>query len=336
MRVEPHFKEIKEKIDIEIKNCRLSILIALGWFTDKDLWDSIIAKCKEGANVEVLISDKKENSQYGLDKKWKELSNYGGKVFVRTKDNNAMMHNKFCIIDFKTVIIGSYNWSRIASADDGHDENIVIIENEQELINKYSEEFIRLKNQSTFQFEGDIKKFKEEYINVISENRLKINAAIEEETQLIKNREGVTKSVIIPYHRYQEIQVNLKTFDSELKGRIEPPDWLEEKLADLMVKDQFLLDEIQEKIGCQKIKNVEVRIKDCCIKDFDDLFNNFSDFVQQKEFGFHISCWLICSYSVINKFEQDETNSEDITCDFDLSIDFENESINLNSSIDFY
>ena len=52
-----------------------------------------------------------------------------------------MVHHKFCIIDIKLVIHGSYNWTGSATYNN---EAITIAEN-RELAEKFSSEFIKLK-----------------------------------------------------------------------------------------------------------------------------------------------------------------------------------------------
>lgn len=52
------------------------------------------------------------------------------------------MHNKFCIIDQKVLINGSYNWTYFA--EEKNRENILIIENESEVVNSFFDEFQRL------------------------------------------------------------------------------------------------------------------------------------------------------------------------------------------------
>lgn len=52
------------------------------------------------------------------------------------------MHNKFCIIDFNTLITGSFNWTYNAQ---NHFENILIIRNDYEVIKGYLHEFFDLK-----------------------------------------------------------------------------------------------------------------------------------------------------------------------------------------------
>lgn len=54
------------------------------------------------------------------------------------------MHNMFCVIDNKTLINGSYNWTYYA--EDRNRENILLIKDEKETIDAFISEFERLKS----------------------------------------------------------------------------------------------------------------------------------------------------------------------------------------------
>lgn len=54
------------------------------------------------------------------------------------------MHNKFCIIDLETVLHGSYNWTNKAQ----YNYETIIIEKDCIFAEKFSEEFIRLKQKA--------------------------------------------------------------------------------------------------------------------------------------------------------------------------------------------
>jgi phosphatidylserine/phosphatidylglycerophosphate/cardiolipin synthase-like enzyme len=61
--------------------------------------------------------------------------------YEKSKLHENLMHNKFCIIDLKTVIHGSYNWTNRARFND---ETIEVV-NSREVAEKFSDEFIKLK-----------------------------------------------------------------------------------------------------------------------------------------------------------------------------------------------
>ena len=53
------------------------------------------------------------------------------------------MHHKFAVIDAKTLVTGSYNWTRSAST--GNFENLVLL-SEDPIVAQFTEEFERLWN----------------------------------------------------------------------------------------------------------------------------------------------------------------------------------------------
>jgi phosphatidylserine/phosphatidylglycerophosphate/cardiolipin synthase-like enzyme len=57
---------------------------------------------------------------------------------VRTDGNPRTFHHKVFIIDDETVVLGSFNFS--AGADEGNDENVLIVTN-AEIAARYNAEF---------------------------------------------------------------------------------------------------------------------------------------------------------------------------------------------------
>lgn len=87
---------------------------------------------KRGIKVNILFFDDKINNY----KLFETLYKNGGKI----KKTTSMMHNKFCLIDEKIVINGSYNWTKKSKHNN---ENIQIIQS-QELYSKFYSEFLKL------------------------------------------------------------------------------------------------------------------------------------------------------------------------------------------------
>lgn len=52
------------------------------------------------------------------------------------------MHNKFCVIDGKTVINGSYNWTYSATSNE---ENVNVVTDNKEFAEKFVLQFFKLK-----------------------------------------------------------------------------------------------------------------------------------------------------------------------------------------------
>ncbi|MEO8148609.1 MAG: phospholipase D-like domain-containing protein [Bacteroidia bacterium] len=133
---EGYFENIKEEILLEIKHAKKHIYIAVAWFTDRDFFNSLSNK---SVPIEILVTDDAINSEVGI-LSWKHPSQI--KVFTVTE---RLMHHKFCVIDNKTVITGSFNWTKKASIE--NDENITIIKGDFELARTYVDEFLSLTKQ---------------------------------------------------------------------------------------------------------------------------------------------------------------------------------------------
>jgi hypothetical protein len=137
--IKTYFDCIRKQIRKEISKSEKEILIAVYWFTNQELFDVLIKKLKEGIKIELIIhNDFINNRESGLP--FQQFIDNGGKFYF--SDGNNPMHNKFCIIDKKVLINGSYNWTYFA--EEKNRENILVIENEIEVINSFHNEFQRL------------------------------------------------------------------------------------------------------------------------------------------------------------------------------------------------
>jgi phosphatidylserine/phosphatidylglycerophosphate/cardiolipin synthase-like enzyme len=66
------------------------------------------------------------------------LANKKASIYKVGNGDTELMHNKFCVIDYNTVITGSYNWSYKA---ENNFENIIIHSQDYELANQFVNEF---------------------------------------------------------------------------------------------------------------------------------------------------------------------------------------------------
>jgi phosphatidylserine/phosphatidylglycerophosphate/cardiolipin synthase-like enzyme len=113
----------------------------------------VIEKQKEGINIEIIIANHEFNKKSRVD--FKEFLKLNGKVgYIGKIEGGAkdkFMHHKFCIIDNRTIITGSYNWSYKARLND---ENILVINNEPSLVKQFSQKFYEIEPQFGFAMEG--------------------------------------------------------------------------------------------------------------------------------------------------------------------------------------
>lgn len=138
MQTTAHFSEIATHIQKQLQAATEHIYIAVAWFTDNEILQTLCQKAKEGVVIQLMIANDAINREYGAD--FERLEKAGGKVWWvgNGTENEVLMHNKFCVIDGKTVLTGSYNWSK--KAKQNH-ENITIIEGDNQLAEHYLAEF---------------------------------------------------------------------------------------------------------------------------------------------------------------------------------------------------
>lgn len=118
VRNEAHFKDIQDKIINALNGARVSIVVAMSWFTNDTLLEKLVQKQNEGVDVKVAIYDDGINKTHGVD-----LSRL--KTVYKVKaERGGIMHNKFCVIDNQLVITGSYNWTN--NAETRNDENVTV------------------------------------------------------------------------------------------------------------------------------------------------------------------------------------------------------------------
>lgn len=123
----------------ELQKAQKSLDIAMFAFTSRELGSAVLDAYRRGVKVRIVMDQgqaKEKFSRYpifvqaGIPVK---LLPVEGKKFVK-----GLMHNKFAVIDRKTVITGSYNWT--ASAEEINYENLLIIRSPQ-LAERYEEYF---------------------------------------------------------------------------------------------------------------------------------------------------------------------------------------------------
>lgn len=138
--VRSYFKGIRKVLLSELESATEKIVVAVYWFTNHDLFKKINEKLEKGVQVEIIIhNDYINNRATGLN--FQKFIDKGGEFYFSAISNP--MHNKFCVIDNKVLINGSYNWTYYA--EDRNSENILLIKEEKDVINSFVDEFEKLK-----------------------------------------------------------------------------------------------------------------------------------------------------------------------------------------------
>lgn len=116
------FENIEQRILKEIEDAHYAIFVSVAWFTNKKLFNALIEKAKNNCYVSIIIQLDDINSQSGID--YSQIMIGRSECFI-IPQTAELLHDKFCIIDFRKVITGSYNWTYKASHNS---ENILILE----------------------------------------------------------------------------------------------------------------------------------------------------------------------------------------------------------------
>jgi hypothetical protein len=113
-------KEIFARIVKELEGADFEILIASAWFTDDELFDIVKSKAAQNVKVELIIADNQENLKLDFD----ELVLLGASVTKIKNVGYGIMNQKFCVIDKRIALHGSYNWS--VNARKNNHESIIV------------------------------------------------------------------------------------------------------------------------------------------------------------------------------------------------------------------
>ena len=123
--------EVVDKLVAQVNGAQHSIKFMMFTFTQKDITNAMIARSKAGVQVEGVIENR-------------GASQGSAPVFscahvpAKLDGNKYTMHHKVVIIDDKTVITGSFNFTQ--TANDANDDNVLII-NSPAVATLYNQEF---------------------------------------------------------------------------------------------------------------------------------------------------------------------------------------------------
>jgi len=137
IKVKVSFEEIREQIIEQIKLARFTIWIAVEWFTDRFLFELLKAKKAQGLNIQIIVIDDHINKNSGL-KYELEFEAYRLKTIGKYQE---IIQRKFCVIDLKTVIYGSYNWTNKARWGG----ETITVHKDKELAEKFASIFVDYK-----------------------------------------------------------------------------------------------------------------------------------------------------------------------------------------------
>ena len=138
METQAYFDNIRSVIDQYLNQATKTIDVAVAWFTDKELFETLCSQANKGVTIRLLLFDDDINNRPdGIQ--FTDLQGFGGKMY---RLSETLMHNKFCIIDQSVVITGSYNWTYKAHRDNY--ENITVTTGDKLFALQFCQEFNRI------------------------------------------------------------------------------------------------------------------------------------------------------------------------------------------------
>ena len=131
------FEGIQKQIIEEIRAAKYVIWIAMAWFTDPVLYRELLKQKRKGLTIEIVVDDnsKNRNAEFDLNE---EFSTHW--ITIESLYKN-IMHDKFCIIDFSTVVHGTFNWTKAAN----YNKETISIDRNRSTAETFADEFMKLK-----------------------------------------------------------------------------------------------------------------------------------------------------------------------------------------------
>lgn len=118
----------------ELAAARSEILVQAYSFSCPDIAKALIAASDRGVSVTVLLDRSNEAETYS---QLGDLQGHGMEVWIDAQ--HAIAHNKVMIIDRRTVITGSFNFTRQAEHENA--ENLLVLRDHRPLAAQYRENF---------------------------------------------------------------------------------------------------------------------------------------------------------------------------------------------------
>lgn len=135
-QLECFFEGIEEVVLKNIISAQTSIKACMAWFTNFNIFKALRHKLKEGVEIVMITNnDLINNGGYCLN--LNELIDKGLKLHLAEYPD--LIHHKFCIIDGKVVMTGSYNWTFFS--ENINRENMIVIKDDPSVIVSYNAEF---------------------------------------------------------------------------------------------------------------------------------------------------------------------------------------------------
>lgn len=124
-----------------IQSAKYLVWIAVAWVTNREIIAELKKCLDRGVDVQIIVNDDEKNNFVA-----NEIS--GVKKTSPTSNFKNLMHLKCCIIDLKTVLTGSYNWTNAAEYNDENIHAITGSDVLEDYLTKFNELRARARSES--------------------------------------------------------------------------------------------------------------------------------------------------------------------------------------------
>jgi phosphatidylserine/phosphatidylglycerophosphate/cardiolipin synthase-like enzyme len=129
--------EAVKLVERTIRKAEQTIDVAAYYFTSQKIADALVAAHERGVEVRVLLDKGQGKRHYRAVQSLHEAG-----IPIRINRRYAIMHNKYLIIDKKTVETGSFNYTD--NAEQRNAENVIVIKNNVTLAKRFMQDWDRL------------------------------------------------------------------------------------------------------------------------------------------------------------------------------------------------
>lgn len=129
-----YFENLENIVISNLARTETKVRIAVAWINFNIYGTVINSLIDKGVRVKILLQDDFPNHRY--DSIINQMNAKGAEI--RFVDFRGIMHHKFCIIDQKICLFGSFNWTQNANTRNIEDVNIC---DEPQIIFGYGTEF---------------------------------------------------------------------------------------------------------------------------------------------------------------------------------------------------
>src|SRR6516164_1637689 len=123
-----------EAVVRELKSARRQILVQAYSFTSKPIADALVEARTRGVDVEIILDKSNQQETYT---ELAHLIDAGMAPHIDAQ--HAIAHNKIMIVDRRTLITGSFNFTHHAESENA--ENLLIIKGNPDLLKSYYASF---------------------------------------------------------------------------------------------------------------------------------------------------------------------------------------------------